>query len=122
MILNLSGEVIFNMNLKILLILIVTDIVTGLIKAFKNKDLNSGFGLIGLLKHSVVIMVTLIFGVITYSYNAGEYYNLFIFFYFIQYAISIIENLDVMGIPVPNFLVKRLRDFKESEELEEWEK
>ena len=108
--------------MKVVIILIGVDIIAGLLGGFISKELNSKFGLVGVIKHSIVILLLLAFKFITIEYNIGEYYNLFLLFYIIQYGISILEHVYKMGIPVPRFLVTRLKEYSEREELEEWRK
>lgn len=108
--------------MKTILILIGLDIILGLIRAFIEKKLSSKFGLSGIIKHSIVILLLVAFKFISTEYNINEYYNLFIIFYIIQYSLSILENVYKMGIPIPKFLITRLKEFSEREELEKWEK
>ena len=108
--------------MKVIIILIGVDIILGLLGGFINKELNSKFGLVGIIKHSTVVILLLAFKFITIEYNLYEYYSLFLLFYIIQYSISILEHVYKMGIPVPRFLVTRLKEYSEREGLEEWEK
>lgn len=108
--------------MKVIIILIGLDIILGLLGGFINKDLNSKLGLVGVIKHSIVILLLIVFKFIAAEYNIYEYYNLFLLFYIIQYGISILEHVYKMGIPIPRFLVTRLKEFSEREGLEEWEK
>ena len=108
--------------MKTILILIGLDIILGIIRAFIEKKLNSKFGLTGIIKHSIVILLLVAFKFITTEYNINEYYNLFLIFYIIQYSISILEHVYKMGIPVPKFLISRLKEFSEREGLEKWKK
>lgn len=108
--------------MKAILILIGLDIILGLIRGFNEKKLNSKFGLTGVIKHSIVLLLLVAFKFITTEYNINEYYNLFLIFYIIQYGISILEHVYKMGIPVPKFLISRLKEFSEQEGLEKWEK
>lgn len=108
--------------MKVVIILIGLDIILGLINSFINKKLNSKIGLVGVIKHSIVIILLVVFKFITTEYNIDEYYKLFLLFYIIQYSLSILEHVYKMGIPVPKFLVSRLKEYQESEELRKWKK
>ena len=108
--------------MKVVIILIGLDTILGLTNGFINKELNSKFGLIGVIKHSIVILLLIAFKFITIEYNLFEYYNLFLLFYIIQYGLSILEHTYKMGVPVPSFLVTRLKEYSEREGLEEWKK
>ena len=108
--------------MEVLFLLIGLDVIIGLCNGYIHKDLNSRFGLIGIMKHSVVVLLVLTFKVISDLYNMGDYYLLFKVFYIIQYTLSILENAYSLGIPIPKILVYRLKDYQEKEELEKWEK
>lgn len=108
--------------MKVIIILIGLDIILGLLGGFINKDLNSKFGLIGVIKHSIVILLLIAFKFIAVEYNIYEYYNLFLIFYIIQYSFSILEHAYKMDIPIPKFLISRLKEYSEREGLEKWEK
>lgn len=92
--------------------IIVLDIITGYAKAFVQHKLNSSIGLAGLCKHIVMILII----IAAYPYLMllgfkGIAYSI-ILFYVATYGISLIENLDGMGVPVPKWLVKRLEKLK----------
>ena len=108
--------------MKVIIILIGLDIILGLLGGFINKELTSKFGLVGVIKHSIVVLLLLVFRFITTEYNISEYYSLFLIFYIIQYSLSILEHVYKMGIPVPKFLVSSLKDYSEREGLKKWEK
>ena len=108
--------------MKVVIILIGLDIILGLIGGFINKELNSKFGLVGVIKHSIVVLLLIAFKFITIEYNLYEYYSLFLVFYIIQYSFSILEHVYKMGIPVPKFLVSRLKEYSKNKGLEKWEK
>ena len=102
--------------MKVIIILIGLDIVLGLLGGFIK------IGLVGVIKHSVVVLLLITFKFITTEYNISEYYNLFLIFYVIQYSFSILEHVYKMGIPVPKFLISRLKDYSEKEGLKKWKK
>ena len=81
----------------IFILAVVLDIITGYIKAGVTKDLDSKVGLKGILKHLSVI--GLVFLVCPYLWLMG-YGGIAIFLIYsitITYAISIVENYDVIS-------------------------
>lgn len=108
--------------MKVIFTLIGADVVLGLINGYINKELNSKFGLTGVIKHSVVVLLIIVFKFIATECDIMEYHKLFMVFYIIQYSFSILETIYKMGIPVPKFLLARLKEYQESEGLEKWEK
>lgn len=92
----------------IFILAIILDIITGYIKAVVVKDLDSKVGLKGILKHLSV--VGLVFLVCPYLWLMG-YEGIAIFLIYsitITYAISIVENYDVIA---PNTLPKSIGQF-----------
>lgn len=108
--------------MKVLFTLIAVDLIIGIICGTVHKNLSSKIGLIGLIKHSIVILIIMVFKCIADIYNLNEYAILLKTFYFIQYSLSIVENMHCLGIPVPNFLVARLKEVENDRGLKQWEK
>lgn len=92
---------------------IVLDILTGIIKAWLNKNLNSTIGRRGLIEHLAVLVL----GVTVYPYlifiGFEEVATAFIFFFIATYGLSLIENLSDIGVPFPKGIKKRLEKIKE---------
>lgn len=92
---------------------IVLDILTGIIKAWVNKTLNSTIGRRGLIEHLAVLVL----GVTVYPYlifiGFEEVAAAFIFFFIATYGLSLIENLSDIGVPFPKGLKKRLEKIKD---------
>lgn len=92
---------------------IVLDILTGIIKAWLNKTLNSTIGRRGLVEHLAVLVL----GVTVYPYlnfiGFEEVAATFIFFFIATYGLSLIENLSEIGVPFPKGLKKRLEKIKD---------
>lgn len=108
--------------MKVLFILIAVDVIIGIACGIVHKNLSSSIGLIGLIKHSVVVLIIIAFNYIANEYNLNEYVILLKTFYFIQYGISILENMYCLGIPVPEFLLIRLKEIEQDRGLKQWEK
>ena len=92
---------------------IVLDILTGIIKAWLNKNLNSTIGRRGLVEHLAVLVL----GVTVYPYlifiGFEEVATAFIFFFIATDGLSLIENLSDIGVPFPKGIKKRLEKIKE---------
>ena len=92
---------------------IVLDILTGIIKAWLNKNLNSTIGRRGLVEHLAVLVL----GVTVYPYlifiGFEEVATAFIFFFIATYGLSLIENLSDIGVPFPKGIKKMLEKIKE---------
>lgn len=109
----------FDTHLNVLVIMICTDFITGILKAFINKDLQSREMMVGMIrKMMIMVCVCLAFEVdkalALHAANAGIEYNLdirlFVIIYFcVEELLSILENMVVIGVPVPKFVTQFLR-------------
>lgn len=109
----------FDVHLNVLVIMICTDFVTGILKALVNKDLQSREMMVGMIrKIMIMVCVCLAFEVdkalAIHAANAGVNYNidlrLFVIIYFcVEELLSILENMVVIGVPVPKFVTQFLR-------------
>lgn len=93
------------------IIIILVDLATGFLKGFfknANEKVNSTVGREGLIKHTVIASMAVIFYPLVDCWGLSNYANLFLMFFIGQYGISIVENLGIMGIPLPNWLTGNL--------------
>jgi len=107
--LNLSNNIYFH----IVVLLIIFDILTGYTKAYINKILNSQKGLQGMVKHTLNFF--LITNIYVYATLLGFSWvaTASIYVLGIGYLISILENLDAIGIWIPAFIKDRLLQIRE---------
>ena len=101
---------------------IIADFLTGTLKAFISKDLDSSAGTLGLIKHICVILIVVSVSIVGYIMNNDFIAYTFITFYLFEYTLSIIENLNLMGIPFPDFVENNIRRLKETQGKEYDEK
>lgn len=102
------GRIAHISHYHIFILAVILDIITGYIKAGVTKDLDSQVGLKGILKHLSV--VGLVFLVCPYLWLMG-YGGIAVFLIYsitITYAISVVENYDVIA---PNTLPKSIGQF-----------
>jgi toxin secretion/phage lysis holin len=103
----------------LLVLLICTDLVTGILKAIVKKDLASREMLVGIVR-KLLIMVCVCIGfevnaaLLEYAKEAGVSYNwdirMFVILYFIlEELLSVLENIAVIGVPMPKFIIQFLR-------------
>ena len=97
---DLSTSWIYHM----LIMCMIVDVITGYGKAYKLKVFDSKIGSKGAIKHFTILIITFILAVYlrlidkTFLSQAIDTYVISI------YAMSIMENLDGMGIPLPKGL------------------
>lgn len=99
-------ELMHSMIFWIFISVIVIDIITGKVKALKYHVLDSSVGLNGTLKHVVVIIIAVTIAIFSRIAGLPEFSVGIKLFFVFEYITSIIENLDVLGIPLPSFLTQ----------------
>ena len=98
-------------------LIVITDILTGFLKSLIAKNTTSSKGISGLIKHSTLLLIASVLYPYLDIYGAGGMADTLLVFYILFYAISIVENLGEMGIPVPVWHKKYI--YKLSDEYRE---
>lgn len=99
--------VIHDVFIYILIIFIIFDIITGTLKAFKNETVYTKINKKGITNHITIILLCIFFSWVFNIFNFGELSKILILFYIASYSLSIIENLGIMGVPLPQWLSKK---------------
>lgn len=108
----------FDILLKALIILVILDYVTGLIKGIYKKELSSETGFKGLLKKILIFIVVVVAVVVQRLINdAIPIRETVIAFFICNEGISILENAAEF-IPIPNKLKDILFQLRHSDEGE----
>ena len=107
----LFGE--FDIALQCLLVFIALDYISGIIKAFTNKELASKIGFRGILK-KVGILIIVAVGVLVdrITGDSGAVRSLVIYYFVANEGLSIIENLSQTGLPIPKSIKNALKILK----------
>lgn len=96
-----------------LLIAIVLDYISGLIKAYETKVLSSKIGFRGILKKVGVLLVVMLAVLIDrVTGETGAIRTLVIYYFVANEGLSIVENLAEAGVPVPQSIKKALKALK----------
>lgn len=107
---QLINTVINNKYLSFLLIIILFDIFTGIIRAICERVVHSSVGIKGLLKHTLIIFSVIMTTLLSPVFEFEKINGGILIFYMIEYGFSIIENFVAIGLPVPRFLFQILKD------------
>lgn len=102
--------------LKILVIMMVIDYITGVSAAICKKVLSSHTGFTGIMKKIAILCVVSCAHLLGNAMGIGEIRSAVIGFYIANESISIVENSADMGIPMPQKLIAILKKFKEQED------
>lgn len=96
-----------------LIVAIVLDYISGIIKAFNTKTLSSSIGFRGILKKiGVLVLVMLSVVVDRITVNNGAIRTLVVYYFVANEGLSVLENLAQAGIPVPKKLKEALKVIK----------
>ena len=100
--------------LNSLIILMVVDYITGLMKGYVNKDLSSSTSAKGLFKKIMILLVLIVGVSLDRMLGTGEHMfrTLVAFFYISNESLSIIENATQLGVPVPQQIQDALEQLK----------
>ena len=103
----------WDVALQCLVIAIALDYISGIIKAFINKELSSKIGVKGILKKvGVLVVVALAVLIDKVTGESGAVRTLVIYYFVANEGLSIIENLGEAGLPIPDVIKKALKSLK----------
>ena len=103
----------FDDALRLLIVLIVADYITGCAVAIKKKKLNSSVGFEGLLKKIIIIILVWVGFELDKALGSQFLRNAIIFFYASNEGVSVLENTSKLGVPYPDKLKNILEQLKE---------
>ena len=103
----------FDVALSCLLVAIVIDYISGLIKAYETKTLSSAIGFRGILKKvGILLIVMLAVLVDRITIDNGGIRTLVIYYFVANEGLSVLENLAQAGLPIPKSLKNALKVIK----------
>ena len=103
----------WDIALQCLLIAIAIDYISGLIKAYNTKTLDSKVGFKGILKKvGILCIVALSVVVDRITGESGAIRTLVIYYFVANEGLSVLENLSIAGLPIPQSIKKALQVLK----------
>lgn len=107
-------------TLVVLVCFMVLDYVTGLLRAYVNKEVSSSVGLKGIARKAVIFVVLIVAVLLDRLLNTGNWVfrTLICYFYIANEGISLLENCAGLGLPIPEKLKEALAQLKEGEKKE----
>ena len=105
----------WDVALGVLIAFMVMDYLTGVIKAFVNKEVSSSIGLVGIARKSLILLVLIVAVLLDRLINSGTWLfrTIVCYFYIANEGISLLENTIAMGLPVPEQIKDALIQLKE---------
>lgn len=98
----------WHLMLTVLVVVMALDYITGIIKAIVTRSLRSQIGFKGILRKGTIMLVIILANMLDTLSGTGlpVFRTMVIFFYVGNECLSIIENLRIIGVPLPDGLVK----------------
>ena len=111
----------FDGMLKALVFCMAIDYITGLIAAYKNKELSSKIGFLGLAKKFVMLLIVALGHIIDVEIFSEAMFmkSAVCGFYIANEGLSILENTATIGVKYPEKLLKALKQVNTDDEKEE---
>lgn len=106
-----GADILFNT----LFIFIILDFISGMFKGAKKGELNSMRGYQGIMKKVGVMMGVIVAVQLDRLTGSDGFRTTTITFFTINEAISILENIKIIGVELPHGLVKFLEVWKDKE-------
>lgn len=93
------------------------DYITGVIRAYVNKEVSSNIGFIGIARKAVIFIVLIVAVLLDRLFNTGSWVfrTLVCYFYIANEGISLLENCASLGLPIPEQLKNALIQLKDGE-------
>ena len=99
--------------LTCLLIAIVLDYISGMMKAYIRKEISSQVGFKGIIKKVGVLFIVMLSVLVDrVTGETGAIRTLVIYYFVANEGLSIIENLGQAGVPIPDSIKKALKALK----------
>lgn len=110
----------WDLVLKALFIFIVLDYITGFLAASVKKKVSSSVGFIGITRKCCILILVAVGVVLDGVLGLSDPWirTGIIYFYLMNEGISILENLALVGVPVPPFVKNILMQLRQDEQNE----
>lgn len=101
----------WDLTISALIIFIVLDYITGLMRAYKEKELSSSIGFNGLLRKAAIMIIIIIAVQLdrVLGFESPTFRTLCCMFYLANEGISITENIAMLGVDMPKGVVDALK-------------
>lgn len=105
----------FDVMMITLLLFMVADYITGIIKAIIEKKMSSKIGAKGILKKVMILILVGVTNLLGIAIEIEGLRYIIISFYLANEGISIIENASIIGVPIPQKIKDVLEQLKSKE-------
>ncbi|MDM0517648.1 phage holin family protein [Clostridium perfringens] len=111
---------VWDIPLVVLVVFMVLDQLTGIIRGYVNKELSSDVGLKGIARKCVILIILIVAVMLDRLLNTGSWMfrTMVAYFYIANEGISLLENCASLGAPIPEKLKNALIQLKEGKKKE----
>jgi len=111
---------IWDTALAILVLFIILDYATGVIKGYIKKELSSDVGFKGIARKAIILVVLIVAVALDRLLNTGTWVfrTLVCYFYIANEGLSILENCGSLGLPLPAKIKDALEQLKDGNKKE----
>lgn len=111
---------VWDIPLVVLVVFMVLDQLTGVIRGYVNKELSSDIGLKGIARKCVILIILIVAVMLDRLLNTGSWMfrTMVAYFYIANEGISLLENCASLGAPIPEKLKHALVQLKEGKKKE----
>ena len=111
---------VWDIPLIVLVVFMVLDQLTGVIRGYVNKELSSDVGLKGIARKCVILIILIVAVMLDRLLNTGSWMfrTMVAYFYISNEGISLLENCASLGAPIPEKLKHALIQLKEGKKKE----
>lgn len=105
----------WDVALKLLIFLMIADYITGVLGAIKSKSMNSDIMFWGGVRKGIVLMVIAIASMCDQWVGSNDpiFRTLALYFYVGREGLSVVENIGIIGVPLPVALTQFLEQLQE---------
>jgi toxin secretion/phage lysis holin len=111
----------WDLALQILILFMILDYATGVLRAYVNKELSSNIGLKGIARKAVIFIVLIVavaLDRLLETTGAWIFRTLVCYFYVANEGLSLVENCGSLGLPIPEKIKEALVQLKDGNKKE----
>jgi toxin secretion/phage lysis holin len=109
----------WDITLKVMIVLMLADYLTGVLAAWKRKQINSEVMFWGGIRKGICLLVIAIAVLLDelIGNDVPMFRMLALYFYIAREGLSVVENAGLLGVPLPSFVIKILEQLQEKSDV-----
>ncbi|WP_312753351.1 phage holin family protein [Rummeliibacillus suwonensis] len=104
----------WNVSLSILVVFMILDFITGIIKGFMTNTVSSNTGFKGVMKKCMYFVALIVANMLDLLIGGVPVFRTMVAYYLIAIeGISVLENLEAMNVPLPQAIKEKFTSIKD---------